>query len=93
MYRYPEVNKGRRYLNSGLFICYAPELYRLLIRQPVSYQNNDQNYFTQLYLDQTFRFELGWKLDHCSEVFQNLGDAVEDIELGFHGEMILQELI
>lgn len=86
-FRYPQVSKGRRYLNSGLFIGYAPELYRLLIRLPVGYQDNDQQYFTRLYLDETVRREFGWKLDHCSEIFQNLGDAVQDIELGFNGEM------
>ena len=81
---------GRRYLNAGQVIGYAPELYRLMNISSISIGTDDQLYFTNVYLDENVRRELNIKLDSCSELFQSLpgpsmSDITSDIELRFEG--------
>lgn len=73
--RYPQVARGKKYLNSGLFIGYAREIYKLLTYKPVKNEDDDQLYYTEAYLDETLRNDLKFKLDHTSEIFQNLNGA------------------
>ena len=94
---------GRRYLNSGQFIGYAPELYKMInvsstminslrlnVTRATTEFDNDQWYFTKIYLDEILRRELDIKLDSCSELFQSLpGPSLYefsgDVELRFQG--------
>lgn len=69
---YPSVARGKKYLNSGLYMGYAPEIYKLLTYRPIKDEDDDQLYFTEAYLDETLRDNLNFKLDHTSEIFQNL---------------------
>lgn len=78
---YPEVARGKKYLNSGLFIGYAKELYQLLNYKPIKDTDDDQLFFTEAYLNKTFREALKFKLDHTSELFQNLNGAASEVEL------------
>lgn len=72
---HPEVKKGKRYLNSGLFMGYATDIYELLNRRQVKDNEDDQLYFTEAYLDVNFREKIQMQLDHTSEIFQNLNGA------------------
>lgn len=72
---YPEVAKHLpRFLNSGLFIGYAPEINELLA-EPIKNSADDQLYYTKAFLDDELRAKLNIKLDYKSEVFQNLNGA------------------
>jgi procollagen-lysine,2-oxoglutarate 5-dioxygenase len=79
--KYPEVVEGKRFLNSGLYAGYAPELWELLQYDTVQDNDDDQLFFTKAYLDQALREKLGFKLDHKSDVFQNLNGAVNEVEV------------
>lgn len=72
---YPSVVRGKKYLNSGLYMGYAPEIYKLLTYKPINDEDDDQLYFTEAYLNETLRNDLNFKLDHTSEIFQNLNGA------------------
>lgn len=72
---YPAVDRGKKYLNSGLYMGYAPEIYKLLTYRPIKDDDDDQLYFTEAYLDETLRNNIKLKLDHTSEIFQNLNGA------------------
>lgn len=72
---YPEVKKGKRFLNSGLFMGYAQEIYELLKWKPIKDTEDDQLFFTEAYLDVELREKLQMQLDHTSEIFQNLNGA------------------
>lgn len=72
---YPKVERGKKYLNSGLFMGYAPEIYKLLTYRPIKDEDDDQLFFTEAYLDESLRNNLKLKLDHTSELFQNLNGA------------------
>lgn len=72
---YPEVAKHLpRFLNSGLFIGYAADI-NALLAEPIKNKDDDQQYYTKAFLDEELRTKLNIKLDHKSEVFQNLNGA------------------
>ncbi|PSN33660.1 Procollagen-lysine [Blattella germanica] len=83
--KYPTVQRGKRYLNSGGFIGYAPELYKVVTSSEVKDEDDDQLFYTKLYLNEEMRNKFRMKLDHRSDIFQNLNGAVGDIELRFKG--------
>lgn len=76
-------------MNSGLFIGYAPELYQILNSGEITNTDDDQLYYTKVYLDEKKRQELNIKLDHRSELFQNLNGATSDVELRFIGMLFV----
>lgn len=72
---YPTVARHlAKYLNSGLFMGYATELYELL-QTPVKDRDDDQLYYTKAFLDKDIRDKLQIKLDDESALFQNLNGA------------------
>lgn len=64
---------------------YAPELYHILNSGEIANDDDDQLFYTKVFLDEKKRQELNIKLDHRSEIFQNLNGAVSDVELRFIG--------
>lgn len=70
--KYPEVRDGGRYLNSGLYMGYVPEILEILEKDEIGDTDDDQLYFTKVYLDEQFRTRINIKLDHLSDIFQNL---------------------
>nr|CAD7196666.1 unnamed protein product [Timema douglasi] len=83
--KYPTVTRGKRFLNSGGFIGYASELYRLITSSKVDDTDDDQLFYTKIYLNEKLRNKHKIKLDHKAEVFQCLNGAVSDVELRFKG--------
>ncbi|KAF8363469.1 let-268 [Pristionchus pacificus] len=83
---YPLVEFGKRFLNSGLFMGYAPEIYRMLSLKEVEDKDDDQLYFTMIYLDEKLRKELKMGLDSISRIFQNLNGVQEDVKIEFDQE-------
>lgn len=73
---YPSVSRGKRFLNSGGFIGYASELYEILNTADIKDEDDDQLFFTTVYLRSELRLRHVIKLDHKSEIFQNLNGAV-----------------
>lgn len=70
--QYPKVNGPYRYLNSGAFIAYAADLYKLITLKPVADTDDDQGYFTTIYLNQTLRSQMNFKIDANCTLFQSL---------------------
>uniref|UniRef100_A0A914W011 procollagen-lysine 5-dioxygenase n=1 Tax=Plectus sambesii TaxID=2011161 RepID=A0A914W011_9BILA len=81
--KYPLVKFGKRYLNSGLFMGYAPEIYKILTVRKIQDNDDDQLYYTQIYLDDKMRTDLKMTLDSMARIFQNLNGAEEDVEVEF----------
>lgn len=73
--KYPDVDKGNRYLNSGMYIGYAADLHNLLKTQDIADTDDDQLFFTNAYLNEDLRTKFNMKLDHNSEMFQNINGA------------------
>lgn len=83
--KYPPANGAKRYLNSGGFIGYASDIYALITHAPIKDKEDDQLFYTLMYLDETLRDRHKIRLDHRSDIFQNLYGAVADVELKFEG--------
>uniref|UniRef100_A0A7E4UXT6 procollagen-lysine 5-dioxygenase n=1 Tax=Panagrellus redivivus TaxID=6233 RepID=A0A7E4UXT6_PANRE len=80
--KYPLVTFGERYLNSGLFMGYITEIERLITIGGDLYDfDDDQLYYTKIYLDPKLRAELSIELDSLSRIFQNLNGAVGQITI------------
>ncbi|XP_052759652.1 multifunctional procollagen lysine hydroxylase and glycosyltransferase LH3-like isoform X2 [Mya arenaria] len=85
--QYPEVKiNEKRFLCSGGFIGYAPEIYSIISHTAVDNTDDDQLYYTNIFLDKTLREKWSIKLDKKSELFINLHGALGDIMLKFKGD-------
>ncbi|EJW87992.1 procollagen-lysine [Wuchereria bancrofti] len=84
--KYPLVNFGYRYLNSGIFMGFAPEIWKLISYKDVEDNDDDQLYYTHLYLDEQIRISLKMTLDSMSILFQNLNGASNDVKLEMSDE-------
>ncbi|KAF5884738.1 procollagen-lysine,2-oxoglutarate 5-dioxygenase 3-like, partial [Clarias magur] len=81
--KYPAVHTGKRYLNSGGFIGYAPELYAIVQQWNHRDNDDDQLFYTRIYLDKEQRTKFNMTLDHKARIFQNLNGAIEEVVLKF----------
>ena len=83
--QYPEVRPNeKRFLNSGGFIGYAPKIVSLLADK-LKDDDDDQLYYTRVFLDRTRRERLDMKLDTKSAIFQNLNGALDEVTVKFRG--------
>lgn len=81
--QYPEVGVGKRFLNSGGFIGFAPTIHRIVRQWKYKDDDDDQLFYTKLYLDPGLREKLKLSLDHKSRIFQNLNGALDEVVLKF----------
>ncbi|KAM3590698.1 uncharacterized protein V6R79_014517 [Siganus canaliculatus] len=81
--KYPPVHSGKRYLNSGGFMGFAPDLASMVQQWKWKDNDDDQLFYTRIYLDQKQRAKFNITLDHRSRIFQNLNGAVDEVVLKF----------
>ncbi|XP_034024550.1 procollagen-lysine,2-oxoglutarate 5-dioxygenase 2 isoform X2 [Thalassophryne amazonica] len=81
--KYPSVRSGKRYLNSGGIIGYAPYINRTVSLWNLHDNDDDQLFYTKIYLDPLQRENLNMTLDHKCQIFQNLNGAVDEVLLKF----------
>ena len=85
--KYPEAKEGMRFLNSGGFIGPAALLAKMLeAGGSLGNKEDDQLFYTKIFLDPELRESFKMKLDSKAELFQNLNGEAENIELKFAGE-------
>ncbi|KAF7235757.1 Multifunctional procollagen lysine hydroxylase and glycosyltransferase LH3 [Varanus komodoensis] len=81
--KYPPVSVGKRFLNSGGFIGYAPTIHQIVQLWKYKDDDDDQLFYTRIYLDSALREKHGITLDHKSKIFQNLNGAIDEVVLKF----------
>ncbi|CAI5791219.1 multifunctional procollagen lysine hydroxylase and glycosyltransferase LH3 [Podarcis lilfordi] len=81
--KYPPVGVGKRFLNSGGFIGYAPTINRIVQLWKYKDDDDDQLFYTRIYLDPALREKHKITLDHKSKIFQNLNGAIDEVVLKF----------
>lgn len=79
----PPPPGGKAFLNSGGFLGFAPAVWRLVERWRFRDHDDDQLFYTRLYLQPRLREELGLALDHHSRIFQNLNGAIDEVVVKF----------
>lgn len=82
--KFPKVERGRRFLDSGAFVGPAGDLDRLL-RESSKGEKSLQELFTNLYLKDAIRKKFNLRVDHTNTLFQNLHGATGELELRFAG--------
>ncbi|KAH0626257.1 hypothetical protein JD844_001140 [Phrynosoma platyrhinos] len=65
------------------FIGYAPTINRIVQLWKYKDDDDDQLFYTRIYLDPALREKHGITLDHKSNIFQNLNGAIEEVVLKF----------
>ncbi|XP_045601648.1 procollagen-lysine,2-oxoglutarate 5-dioxygenase 1 [Procambarus clarkii] len=83
---YPRVSFGYKYLNSGGFIGYAPEVYNIVSLYDINSGDDDQLYYTKIFLDENAREKYKIKLDTQANIFQNLNGQLSDVSLKFEDD-------
>ena len=82
--KYPLVVFGERFLNSGLFLGYVPEMMKLLeYGSDILDYDDDQLFYTKIFLDEKKRTELKMSLDPLALVFQNLNGALTSVNMEY----------
>ncbi|XP_054270597.1 procollagen-lysine,2-oxoglutarate 5-dioxygenase-like isoform X1 [Macrosteles quadrilineatus] len=79
--QYPVTESRYKYLNSGGFIGYASDIYELLSSLKLNSKDDDQLYYTRLFLDKDLREKHRIKLDYNANIFQNLNGAIDDVDI------------
>ncbi|XP_073481994.1 procollagen-lysine,2-oxoglutarate 5-dioxygenase 2 isoform X1 [Aquarana catesbeiana] len=83
--KYPVVRSGKRFLNSGGFIGYVPNIQHIVQQWTLQDNDDDQLFYTKVYLDVLQRERINITLDHKSQIFQNLNGAVDEVVVYFDG--------
>ncbi|XP_062377217.1 procollagen-lysine,2-oxoglutarate 5-dioxygenase 2 isoform X1 [Sardina pilchardus] len=81
--KYPPVRSGKRFLNSGGIVGFAPYISRLVKQWDLHDNDDDQLFYTKLYVDPRQRESLNMTLDHKCQIFQNLNGAIDEVMLKF----------
>ncbi|MBN3281730.1 PLOD2 dioxygenase, partial [Polyodon spathula] len=81
--KYPSIRSGKRFLNSGGIIGYAAHINKIVEQWELHDNDDDQLFYTKVYLDPLQRERLNITLDHKSQIFQNLNGAVDEVVLKF----------
>ncbi|XP_071778537.1 procollagen-lysine,2-oxoglutarate 5-dioxygenase 2 isoform X2 [Centroberyx gerrardi] len=81
--KYPSVRSGKRFLNSGGIIGYAPYVNKVVAQWNLHDNDDDQLFYTKIYLDPLQRDTLNMTLDHKCQIFQNLNGAIDEVLLKF----------
>ncbi|KAJ7393603.1 Procollagen-lysine,2-oxoglutarate 5-dioxygenase 1 [Desmophyllum pertusum] len=84
--QYPEVSHGKKYLCSGGFIGYALTFHQVVADHAIEDVEDDQLYYTKIFLDKQKRDKLKLKLDNKAEIFMNLNGAQDEVEIKFSGD-------
>ncbi|XP_023555160.1 procollagen-lysine,2-oxoglutarate 5-dioxygenase 1 [Octodon degus] len=81
--KYPTVADGKRFLGSGGFIGYAPNLSKLVAEWEGQDSDSDQLFYTKIFLDPEKRDQINISLDHRCRIFQNLDGSLDEVVLKF----------
>uniref|UniRef100_H3A9R4 Procollagen-lysine,2-oxoglutarate 5-dioxygenase 1 n=1 Tax=Latimeria chalumnae TaxID=7897 RepID=H3A9R4_LATCH len=81
--KYPPVLDGKRFLSSGGFIGFAPNLNKLVSEWEGKDDDSDQLFYTKIFLDPEKREKINITLDHKCRIFQNLNGALDEVVLKF----------
>ncbi|KAL1116366.1 hypothetical protein AAG570_004841 [Ranatra chinensis] len=78
---YPSSESPYKYLNSGGFIGFASDLLELINSKPISNRDDDQLFYTKIFLDKKLREKHRVRLDTRANIFQNLNGAEGDVKV------------
>ncbi|XP_042347462.1 procollagen-lysine,2-oxoglutarate 5-dioxygenase 1 isoform X2 [Plectropomus leopardus] len=81
--KHPHVIEGNRFLGSGGFIGYLPNIKEMVADWTGEDSDSDQLFFTKIYIDPVKRKSINITLDSKCRLFQNLHGALDEVVLKF----------
>ncbi|TMS17020.1 Procollagen-lysine,2-oxoglutarate 5-dioxygenase 1 [Larimichthys crocea] len=81
--KHPHVREGNRFLGSGGFIGYVPNIKEMVADWTGEDSDSDQLFFTKTYIDSAKRKSINITLDSKCRLFQNLHGALDEVVLKF----------
>uniref|UniRef100_A0A665VVT8 Procollagen-lysine,2-oxoglutarate 5-dioxygenase 1 n=1 Tax=Echeneis naucrates TaxID=173247 RepID=A0A665VVT8_ECHNA len=81
--KHPHVREGNRFLGSGGFIGYLPNIKEMVSDWLGEDADSDQLYFTKIYIDPAKKKSINITLDSKCRLFQNLHGALDEVVLKF----------
>nr|XP_046253922.1 procollagen-lysine,2-oxoglutarate 5-dioxygenase 1 isoform X2 [Scatophagus argus] len=81
--KHPHVREGNRFLGSGGFIGYLPNIKEMIADWTGKDNDSDQLFFTKIYIDPAKRKSINITLDSKCRMFQNLHGALDEVVLKF----------
>lgn len=81
--KYPHIREGNRFLGSGGFIGYLPNVKELVADWSGEDNESDQLFFTKIYINPEKRKSINITLDSKCRLFQNLHGALDEVVLKF----------
>lgn len=81
--KHPHVREGNRFLGSGGFIGYLPNIKKMVADWTGEDSDSDQLFFTKIYTDPKKRKSINITLDSKCRLFQNLHGALDEVVLKF----------
>lgn len=81
--KHPHVVEGNRFLGSGGFIGYLPNIREMVADWTGEDSDSDQLFFTKTYIDSVKRKSTNITLDNKCRLFQNLHGALDEVVLKF----------
>ncbi|XP_032818072.1 procollagen-lysine,2-oxoglutarate 5-dioxygenase 2-like isoform X1 [Petromyzon marinus] len=88
--KYPHVRSGKRFLNSGGVVGLAPALHQVVSQWELRDDDDDQLFYTKVYIDPAKRSKINITLDHKCRIFQNLNGAVDERRVSGEDEVVLK---
>ncbi|XP_061591588.1 procollagen-lysine,2-oxoglutarate 5-dioxygenase 1 isoform X2 [Cololabis saira] len=81
--KHPYVREGNRFLGSGGFMGFLPNVRDMVANWTGKDDDSDQLFFTKIYIDPVKRKSLNITLDSRCRLFQNLHGALDEVVLKF----------
>uniref|UniRef100_A0A7N6B082 Procollagen-lysine,2-oxoglutarate 5-dioxygenase 1 n=1 Tax=Anabas testudineus TaxID=64144 RepID=A0A7N6B082_ANATE len=81
--KHPHVKEGNRFLGSGGFIGYVPNIREMVSDWTGEDDESDQLFFTKIYIDPAKRKSINITIDSKCRLFQNLNGALDEVVLKF----------
>ncbi|XP_008293943.1 procollagen-lysine,2-oxoglutarate 5-dioxygenase 1 isoform X1 [Stegastes partitus] len=86
--KHPHVREGNRFLGSGGFIGYLPNVKEMVANWTGKDNESDQLFFTNIYIDPAKRKSINITLDSKCRLFQNLHGALDEVVLKFEDSRV-----
>ncbi|CAN9515948.1 unnamed protein product [Ophioblennius macclurei] len=81
--KHPHVREGNRFLGSGGFMGFLPNIKEMISNWTGGDHESDQLFFTKIYTDPAKRKSINITLDSKCRLFQNLHGALDEVVLKF----------
>uniref|UniRef100_A0A4W5R9Z4 Procollagen-lysine,2-oxoglutarate 5-dioxygenase 1 n=1 Tax=Hucho hucho TaxID=62062 RepID=A0A4W5R9Z4_9TELE len=81
--KHPHFREGKRFLGSGGFIGYVPNLKEMVADWTGEDNDSDQLFFTKIYINPEKRKSINITLDNRCRMFQNLHGSLDEVVLKF----------